>query len=439
MLAYWLMSKMFDRNLLEKIRAEFPRAAIDLNGRERAFFDNGTGTLVVARAARAEAEARLECSANVGAVFGESKKAEAVILDGRKAVADLLNASSPNNIVSGESATALLFNLSYAIGKEFTGKENVVTTDYEHYANISPWMELEKRQKIQEVRFARLNKDEGTLDTQHLQDLIDTKTRVVTVTAASNVLGSKSPLKAIGKIAKEVNAYFVIDAVHHIAHGPIDVKALDCDFLVFSGYKFFSSHGSFLYGKEDRLRILKPYKVASAPKYAPYKWEWGTRDQSTFAAILGVTNHFVWLSDQVQNHYKGVLTEYSGRKRSLKVSMDAVEKYEAELAKAVLAGFNNIEGLGNMPNVKVYGLADLSRLKERDPTFAFKVENMSDDEVVSRLWSKGGIAARAEDFYSRALESCNQQTMIRISLVHYNTLEEIGVFLRTLNEICEQG
>jgi len=428
---------MFDQNLLEKIRDEFPRAVSDLNGRKRAFFDNGTGTLVVGRAAKSEAKARIDCSANVGAVFDESRKAEKVILNGKEAVADLLNASSPDTIVSGESATALLFNLSYAIGKELTGKENVVTTDYEHYANISPWVELEKRRKIREVRFARLNKSEGTLDLDHLQSLIDAKTKVVTVTAASNVLGTKSPLEKIGKIAKEVDAYFLVDAVHHIAHGPMDVKVLDCDFLVFSGYKLFSSHGGFLYGKKDRLETLKPYKVASAPEHAPYKWEWGTRDQSMFAAIQGVADHLVWLADQVHSQYEGSFTEYSGRKRSLKVAMDAIEKYEVELSKATLAGFGNVKGLGNMSKVKVYGLTDLNRLKERDPTFAFKVENMSDDKVVRRLWTEGGIATRAEDYYSRALESYNQQTMIRISLVHYNTLEEISIFLKTLNKICE--
>jgi selenocysteine lyase/cysteine desulfurase len=283
----------------------------------------------------------------------------------------------------------------------------------------------------------RLNKSEGTLDLDHLRSLIDDKTRVVSVTAASNVLGTKSPLEKIGKIAKEVDAYFLVDMVHHIAHGPIDVKALDCDFLVFSGYKLFSSHGSFLYGKKIHLETLKPYKVASAPDYAPYKWEWGTRDQSMFAAIRGVMDHFVCLADQVHNQYGGSFTEYSGRKRSLKVAMDAIEKYEIELSKATLAGFDGIKGLGDMSKVKVYGLTDLSRLKERDPTFAFKVKNMPDDKVVRRLWTEGGIATRAEDFYSRVLESYNQQTMIRISLVHYNTLEEIGIFLKTLNQICE--
>jgi cysteine desulfurase family protein (TIGR01976 family) len=426
------MTTMFDQELLSKIRAEFPRAETDFNGRKRAFFDNGTGTLVVGRAAKAEAEARVNCSANIDGVFDESREAEDTILEGRKAVADLLNAPSPDTITSGESATAVLFNLSYAIGRELAGKENVVATDYDHYANISPWIELEKRRKIQKVRFARFNKDEGILDMEYLKGLIDNNTEVVAVTAASNLLGTKSPLKEIGKMAKEVNAYFVVDAVHHIAHGPIDVKALDCDFLVFSGYKLFSSHGSFLYGKKDHLETLKPYKVAPAPDHAPKKWEWGTRDQSMFAAIRGVTDYFVWLADQVQNGYEDSLTEYSSRKRSLKVAMNAVEKYETKLSEMVLAGFGDIKGLRDMSKVKVYGLTDLKRLEERDPTFAFKVENRPDQEIVNRLWTEGGIATRTEDYYSRAVEPYNQKNMIRISLVHYNTPEEIGVFLKTL-------
>ncbi|UCH01772.1 MAG: aminotransferase class V-fold PLP-dependent enzyme [Candidatus Bathyarchaeota archaeon] len=428
---------MFKGNLLEKIRTKFPRAAIDLNGQPRIFFDNGTGTLVVGKAAKAETEVRIDCSANIGAGFDESVKAEEVIHKGRKAVADLLNAASSETIVTGESATALLFNLSYAIGKELTGTENVVTTEFEHYANISPWIELMERRKIQKVKFASLNKDDGTLNMDHLQSLIDSNTKIISVTAASNVLGTKSPLEKIGKMAKEVDAYFVVDAVHHIAHGPIDVKALNCDFLVFSGYKLFSSHGSFLYGKKDHLETLNPYKVAPASDHIPWKWERGTRNQSIFAAIEGVIDHLVWISDHVQSDYKERYPEGSWRRRSLKVALSSIEKYEEELSKAILHGLNGIKGLKDMPMVKVYGLTDLSRLKERDPTFAFKVNNMPDHEVAMNLWTRGGIAARAEDYYSRALKTYNQQTMIRISLVHYNTLEEVAKFLTTLHEICQ--
>ncbi|MFW9851308.1 MAG: aminotransferase class V-fold PLP-dependent enzyme, partial [Candidatus Thorarchaeota archaeon] len=331
---------IFDKKLIEQIRDAFPRATTDLNERKRAFFDNGTATLVVDKAARAEAEARINCSANVGAIFDESKQAEAVIHTGRQAVADFLNAPSPANIISGESATSLFFNLSYALGREFNGSENIVTTDYEHYTNVSPWVELEKRGKIQQLRFARLNMEEGTLDMDHFQESIDSKTKIIAVTSASNMLGTKTPLKEIGKIAKEAGAYFLVDAVHHIAHGPTDVQDIDCDFLVFSGYKLFSCHGSFLYGKEELLNALKPFKVKPAPNNPPGKFEWGTRNQATFAAISGVMDHFCWLSNKLVEDYKGLHTEHKGRKRELKIAMDAIEKYEMDLSKALLSGIN---------------------------------------------------------------------------------------------------
>jgi cysteine desulfurase family protein (TIGR01976 family) len=376
----------------------------------------------------------LECQC--GIYLSESKKADQIIFEGRKAVADLLNAPSPDTIVSGESATSLLFSLSYAIGKSFTGSENIVTTHYEHYANISPWLELKERGLVHEVRFAHLIKDEGILDMEHMKSLVDDKTKVIAVTATSNVLGTKTLLKDVGKLAHEADAYFIVDAVHHLPHGLIDVKAVDCDFLVFSGYKFFTSHGSFLYGKKEHLETLKPYKVEPAPDHPPNKFELGTRDQSKFAAIKAVIDYHVWIAEQVADQYNDQLINYSGRVRFLKVAMKAIEEYEKELSKAMLTGFDDTPGLTEIPGVKVYGLKDESRLDERDPTFAFKVEDVTDEEVVEKLWVKYGIAARAENYYSKVPEVYGVPSMIRVTLVHYNTLEEVCTFLKALNEIC---
>ncbi|MCG3219811.1 MAG: aminotransferase class V-fold PLP-dependent enzyme, partial [Candidatus Heimdallarchaeota archaeon] len=422
---------MFDKELINQIRAAFPRAVTDYSGRKRAFFDNGTATLVVDKAATAEAEARINWSANVGGIFDESKKATDTILSGRQAVAEFLNASDPSTIVSGESATSLLFNLSYALSKELTGSENIVTTDYEHYTNVDPWVELEDRGKINQVRFAKLNMEEGTLDMGHLQEMIDSKTKIVTITAASNMLGTKSPLEKIGKLAQEVGAYFVVDAVHHIPHGPTDVQALDCDFLVFSGYKLFAPHGSFLYGKKEHLETLQPYKVRTAPTTSPGKFEWGTRNQATFAAIKGVMEHLLWLSTDVHSNYEGQYMDYEDNRRSLKIVMDAIEQYEMGLSTAVLTGIDDIPGLLDIPEVTIYGLTDLKRLNERDPTFSFEVENVPEEEVTLRLWKEGGIAARSGHYYSLAQDVYNKQKIVRISLVHYNTLEEVKIFLKT--------
>lgn len=423
---------IFDKELIEQIRSAFPRAATDLNGRRRAFFDNGTATLVVDKAAKAEAEARINCSANVEAIFDESKQAEVIIQVGRQAVADFLNAPSPATIISGESATSLLFNLSYALGRELDGSENIITTDYEHYTNVSPWVELERRGKIEQVRFSKLNMEEGTLDMDHLQELIDSKTKIIAVTSASNMLGTKTPLKEIGKIAKEAGAYFLVDAVHHIAHGPTDVQDIDCDFLVFSGYKLFSSHGSYLYGKKELLDSLKPFKVKPATNEPPGKFEWGTRNQATFASINGTIEHFLWLADNVSHQYKDEFTEFKNKKRSLKIAMDSIEKYEMELSRAVLIGIDEI------PGVKAFGLTDINRISERDPTFSIEVENISGEELAARLWKEGAIAARAGHYYSYAQDVYNKPKIYRISLVHYNTLEEVNTFLKTLNEICKK-
>jgi len=427
---------MFDQELLKKIRSEFPRAEKDFKGKQRAFFDNGTGSLVLERAAKKEHESRINYSANIGGIFDESIAALKTIEAGRQAVAAYLNAPSPDNIISGESATKLFFDVSYALGKTFNGTENIVTTELEHYANVSLWLELKRRGKVKEVRFARLKKEDGTLDLDHMQELIDSKTKVVAVTAASNMVGTKLPLEVISKYASEVDAYYAVDAVHHIPHGPIDVKKINCDFLNFSMYKLFGPHGSFMYAKKEHIENLTPFKVKPSKNYGPFKWESGTRNQAMFAAIVGVMDHFLWLAEEIKPKFDGLLMEYIDVKRDLKIAMHGIEKYLQGLSKAVLEGIDDIPGLLDIPNVNVYGLTDSKRLDERDPTFSFAVKGIPHTKVVERLWKEGGIAARAGNFYSYAQEVYNQLEIVRISLVHYNTVEELCIFLQTLNKIC---
>ena len=254
---------------LSSIRANFPRAEVDAGGRRRIFFENAAGSLVLQQAAAAEAKARIDCSANVDAPSWESKRNEEVILDGRRDVGDFLNASDAHCIVSGESATSLLFHLSYAIAKELSGKENVVLTEYEHYANISPWLELKRRGLVKEVRFAKFDPRTALLDLSHLESLVDKDTRVISVAGVSNVLGSKTPLDQVLRIARSASAYTIMDAVHTVAHIPVDVQKTPFDFVVFSAYKLFSRRGSFMCGRKDLLQSLQPYKVLPAQEEPP--------------------------------------------------------------------------------------------------------------------------------------------------------------------------
>jgi selenocysteine lyase/cysteine desulfurase len=387
------------------------------------------------RAADAEAKARLDCSANVDAPSWESKKNEEVILEGRRAVGDLLNAPDPNCIVSGESATSLLFHLSYAIGRELSGKENVVTTDYEHYANVNPWLELRRRCLVNEVRFAKFNSQNGLLDLSHLESLIDENTRVISVAGVSNVLGSKTPLDQVLRIAKGASAYTVLDAVHTVAHLPLDVEKTPFDFVVFSAYKLFSRRGSFMYGRKDLLESLKPYKVLPAPEHPPGNWEMGTRDQSLFASISAVIEYLGWLGQEVEQEVRGKLDVYNGRRRLLKAALNWIEDYERELSLAMLKGTKDAEGLATLAGVETYGITDPGRVYSRVPTFTFNILDADPIEVAKYLWEKHSIAVLAENhggFYSRTLNTYGKSIAVRASPVHFNTIEEIGVFLRAM-------
>ena len=426
--------------LLSSIRREFPRADRDANGRHRVFFENAAGSLVLQRAADAESKVRVDCSANVDAPSWESKRNEQVILEGRQAVSDLLNAPDPNCIVSGESATSMLFHLSYAIAKELTGKENVVTTDYEHYANLNPWLELKQRGLVKEVRFARFNPKTAQLDLNHLESLIDERTRIISVAGVSNVLGSRTPLEQVLKIAKQTSAYTVLDAVHTVAHLPFDIQRTPFDFVVFSAYKLFSRRGSFMYGRKDLLQSLKPYKVLPAPEEPPSNWEMGTRDQSLFASMSAVTDYLNWLGSEVQSVVGGKVDAYSGRRRLLKAALTWIEDYERGLSVAMLDGACGVEGLSRMAGIETYGITDPAQVHLRVPTFTFNILGTDPLKVAKYLWDNHAIAVLAENhggFYSRTLQTYGKSIAVRASPVHFNTVDEVVVFLQGLRDAVQ--
>jgi len=420
-----------DSKFVSRVRKEFPAVETDPTGRKRAFLDNGAGTLVTRKSAEMESAARIDWSANIGNIFLESKGAEDVILEGRKAIADLLRAEGPETIISGESCSSLLFSLSYALSRNYTGDENVVATGYEHYANINPWTELGGMGIIKELRFANFNLETGYLDLHDMKRLIDKKTKVVTVSAASNVLGTRSDLKEIGKMTKEVGALFVIDAVHHAAHGPIDVSKIGCDVLVFSGYKLFSRHGSFMYMRPEILEKLQPYKVDPSPKHGPGKWELGTRDQAMFAAITGAIDYLAWLGAPTAK-----VPPNAGPQRAARVrdGLLAAEVYEKELSRIVLDGYGRLLGLRYIEGLTLFGPKEVPKIG-RDPTFAFKLAGYDDRELSKILWEKYGLAVGAEDYYSRVPALYKAKTMCRATFVHYNTKQEALAFLTALSEL----
>lgn len=422
-----------DAKLLPRIRREFPVLAKDATGHARVFLDNGAGTLVNRRAADREARARIAWSANTGNPFPESKGAEATIVEGRQAVADFLHAGTSQAIISGESATGLLFHLSYAIGRTLTGNEKIVTTAYEHHANVGPWAELVKTRRAREVRYADFNLDTGYLDLQLFSDLVDQHTKVVTVTAASNFLGTHSDLEELGKIAHDAGALFVVDAVHDVCHRPTDVQDIGADALVFSGYKLFSRHGSFLYLRPELIESLTPYKVDPAPNHGPERWEWGTRDQAMLAAIAGVVDYLSWLGAPTA---KTPAKPGSPRLARVRKAMEAVEAYEAGISRLLLEGDGKWPGLLDIPGLTLYGPKEVPKGIGRDPTFSFKLAGYEDQPLSRILYERYGLAVGAEDYFSCVPAIYGIETAMRATFVHYNTKGDASTLLRALNELA---
>ncbi len=424
-----------DGPLLARIRRQFPAAARDAAGRKRAFLDNGAGTLVCRAAAEREARARINWSANTGNVFPESKGAEATIEAGRLAMSDFLNADGPHSILSGESATALLFSLSYALGRTFTGEENVVLTAYEHFANVSPWEELARVGRIREVRFARWDPDTYRLDVNDLQEKIDSRTKVLGITAASNFTGTRSPLRDLAGIAHDAGALLVVDAVHHVCHGPTDVRAIGADALVLSGYKLFSRHGSFLYLQPGLVESLWPYKVDPSPKHGPEKWEWGTRDQAMFAAMEGAVDYLASLGSRSTTPPK----PGGPRRARLQKSMEAIEAYELGLSRLLLEGDGVLPGLADIPGLTLYGDPQVPKGLGRDPTFSFKLEGYEDPQLSRILYDEYGLAVGAEDYFSRVPRVLGIDTAMRATFVHYNTRADAAALLRALATLAARA
>ncbi len=422
----------FDAAALARIRRQFPAASKDATGRRRAFLDNGAGTLVCRAAAEREARARIDWSANTGNVFPESRGAEATILAGRQAVSDFLNAEGPHAILSGESATSLLFSLSYALGRTCTGEENVVATAFEHFANVSPWEELARTGRIREVRFAKFDTDTFQLDLDDLASRIDRGTKVVAVAAASNFTGTRSPLLEAGKMAHDAGALFVVDAVHHACHGPTDVRAVGADALVFSGYKLFSRHGSFLYLRPELVETLWPYKVDPSPKHGPEKWEWGTRDQALFAAIEGAIDYLASVASPSAKPAR----PGPPRIARLRKAMAAIETYELGLSRLTLEGDGRSPGLLDIPGLTLYGPRDVPKGLGRDPTFSFKLAGHADADLSRVLYAKHRLAVGAEDYFSRVPRVFGLETAMRATFVHYNTRSDASALLRALSGLA---
>ena len=410
------------------LRAQFPALQQrDKTGRPYVFFDGPGGTQVPQRVIDAIAHFYTHANANTHGQYLYSARAEAVAQAARQAMADFLNAPSAEEIVFGPSSSNLIFNISRAIGAQMSPGDEIVVTRLDHDANISPWLALQEKGVT--VKFADFDVEDCTLNLPHLESLITPKTKLVAVGYASNAVGTINPVKEIAAMAHAVGAKIWVDAVHLAPHAPIDVQAIDCDFLMCSPYKFFGPHSGVVWGRYELLDQLPAYKVRPAENIPPHKFELGT---GNFEAMAGVTAAIDYLADLGKTYGAEFAAEYpdfSGRRLALKQAMRAIAAYERPLLKQM------IDGLQAIPGIHIYGITNKTHYNRRTPTVAFTKAGVPTPDIAKTL-GDAGIFVWDGHYYAievvKRLGLYENGGMIRVGIAHYNTAAEVDRFLETM-------
>jgi cysteine desulfurase family protein (TIGR01976 family) len=411
-------SKTFD---IAWVREQFPSLKLQVNGRTAAFLDAPAGTQVPKQVMDAVQNYFLSANANTYGAFLTSRRTDEMILSVRAAMADFFNCGS-NEVVFGQNMTTIMFALARAIGRELKSGDEIVVTTLDHDANVAPWRALEEKGLV--VRQVDIREADCTLDLDDLKRKISAKTKLVAVGYASNMVGTINPVAEITKLAHAAGALMFIDAVHYAPHGLIDVKALDCDFLACSPYKFFGPHMGTLYGKREHLEKLKPYKVRPATNTSPECWETGTQVQELIAGIGAAVDYLGELGRHCDARVKS-------RREALQAAYRATHPYETGLLTRLIAGLQTI------PGIRIFGITDEKRFDERCATLSFRLGDHHPTKIAAFLGERG-IFTWDGNFYalnlSERLGVEQHGGVLRVGFVHYNTAEEVD---RLLTALCE--
>jgi cysteine desulfurase family protein (TIGR01976 family) len=414
------ITKTFD---VAWVREQFPSLQLKVNGQQAAFLDGPAGTQVPRQVMVAVQKYFLDANANTYGAFLTSRRTNEMIANARAAMADLFNCT-PEEVVFGQNMTTITLGLARAIGRELKPGDEILLTILDHDANYSPWKVLEEKGVV--IRTADIREADCTVDLDDLKSKLNAKTKLVAVGYASNIVGTINPIAEITKLAHAAGAMIYVDAVHYAPHGPIDVQALDCDLLVCSPYKFFGPHMGTLYGKKEHLERFKPYKVRPATDSVPECWETGTQVQELIAGIYAAVEYIAELGRRCDPNAKD-------RRAALLAAYRSTVAYERTLATKLIAGLLTIPGL------QFFGITEPRRFSERCSTVSFRLAKGTPTDAATFLGERG-IFTWDGNFYALNLTERlgveQSGGVLRVGLVHYNTVEEVDRLLTALKEFC---
>ncbi len=386
------------------------------------FFDNAAGAQIPRVVLDAVTDHLVSHNVQRGGRYPKSRAVDASMAEARASVALFLNANDPAEVCFGMNATSFIRLVSLGIAQGLGPRHHIVVTDLDHDANIATWTALEAMGA--RIVWWRM-REGGALHVEDLVPLLDDRTRLVACTAASHALGTLVDIAAVAKAAHAVGAELFVDCVHYGPHGPIDVQAWGCDYLVCSGYKTFAPHMGFLWGRFDALRALPTFREDFIPDVPPYKVEAGTFVYENVAGMSAAVRYIEGIGRDLTQGGTG------SRRGDIVAGMEAIRTYEQTLSRAML-------DVLHAHGATVYGIADSGRARERVPTFCFNIPGLSPQQVAEAM-AEADIGIRDGHMYAPRLMNRLGLTMdrgaLRVSLVHYNTLAEVVRFGQTLGLI----
>jgi cysteine desulfurase family protein (TIGR01976 family) len=395
---------------VDAIRAQFPALQRQHRGRPVAYFDGPGGTQVPRGVTEAMADYLLHHNANTHWRYPSSRETDAMLGAAREALADLLGADH-TEVAFGANMTTLTFHLARGLGRAWGPADEIVVTELDHHANVAPWRALERERGVT-IRVVPIAPDTGTLDWTGLEPLLSGRTRLLAIGAASNALGTVSDVARAVALARDAGALTFVDAVHYAPHRLVDVRALGCDFLACSAYKFYGPHVGVLYGRRERLAAVDIPKLEPAPDTAPERMETGTLNHEGIAGAAAAVDFLASLAPG------GAL-----RRERLRTVFAELDRREVSLAQHLL------DGLGAIPGVRVYGPAAASA---RTPTVAFTVGERHPDDVADAL-ADDAVFVSTGDFYAtsvvRRYGLASRGGLVRAGCAVYTTADEVDRLL----------